>query len=143
MSKRTYAWRDGKLVELTAPEVAAIPNVQPDLREFQSPDGARIGSRSEWREHLKRTGTIEMSHSDLAQQQEKWDRRKEQFAEKVNRDTEHVRPVDPPDGEIREAERSRVGKEVANRLDGRPSPDRVTLIKMAIEESRRHRCPPR
>lgn len=131
---RTYAWRNGQLVELTPQDVEAIPQVMPDLKEFRSPDGKHISSRSKWREHLKRTGSVEMGFSDVKAQQAKWAKKKEAFQERLDR--KHVHEVAAPEGEIRESERSRIGAEVANRLDQRPAPDRKTLLKLTLETAR-------
>lgn len=134
--RRTYAFRKGKFVEITPKRSRKWHYVQPDIAEFQSTDGAVIGSRSTWKEHLKRTGSVEMGHSDIQAQKQKWDKRKEQFRERLNRNTGDVREATPPDGEIRKYQKTRIGKEVANRLDGRPAPDRITLIKLTLETAR-------
>jgi hypothetical protein len=39
--------------------------IVPDIEPFMSPSGEYITSRSKWREHLKRTNSIEISHSDV------------------------------------------------------------------------------
>ncbi len=132
--KRTFAYRDGKMVELTPSQVEAVPQIMDDVKEFRSPDGAYIGGRAQWREHLKRTDSVEMGHSDIKAAQVNWQKKRAAFQLKVN--TPAGKPVEMPQ-EIRETERSRVTSEVMNRLDGRPAPDRKTLIKMAMEEARR------
>lgn len=132
--KRTFIFRNGQFVESTPPEVKALPQVMPDVKEFQSPDGARIGGRRAWREHLKRTDSIEMGHSDIRSAQENWLKRKEAFQLKVAK-PEGVKEVEAPD-EIRPQERSRVQAEVLNRLDNRPAPDRKTLIKIALDTAK-------
>jgi hypothetical protein len=134
--RRTYAWRNGALIELSVSEIQAIPNVQDDIAEFRSPDGKRIRGKAQWREHLKRTGTIEMGHSDMRNVQEKWGKKREAFAQKVSRGTEGVKEVAPREGEIRPRELSRVDTEMANRLYNRPMPDRKTLIKLSLETAR-------
>lgn len=129
--KRTFVYRHGQFVELTPSQSEALPQVMPDVKEFQSPDGTRIKGRRQWREHLKRTGSVEMGHADIRSAQEQWLKRKEAFHLKVA-NTEGVKEVEAPD-EIRPMERSRVQAEVLNRLDKRPAPDRKTLIKLGLE----------
>jgi hypothetical protein len=141
MSKRTYAWRNGELVELSAPQIDELHYVQDDIQEFRSPDGAMIGGKRQWREHLKRTGTMEMGHSDVRASQEKWQKRKEAHHEKIAKAGKMgVQQVETKEGgdDIRPAERSRINCEVLNRLEGRPAPDRKTLIKLALETARRY-----
>src|SRR5439155_6014806 len=120
--RRTYAWRNGQLVELTPQEIAALPQVMDDVPDFRSPDGARIRGRAQWREHLKRTGSVEMGHSDLKIAQENWQKKRRTFAEKTSQVSNHVRPVEPPEGEIRERRSTEVDKALANRLYNRPMP---------------------
>lgn len=138
--KRIYKFdvSSQKMVEITPERGPDVHYVQDDIKEFHSPDGARISGRRQWKEHLKRTGTVEMGHSDMRAQQANWQKRREAFAQKVSSGGKFVAPAEPPSGEIRPMERSRVSSEVANRLDGRPAPDRKTLIKIALEEARRH-----
>lgn len=139
--KRTWVYdKNGHATEITPTEVRAITQVMPDVGEFRSPDGKRISSRSEWREHLKRTDSIEMGHSDIAAQREKWTKKKEKFQERLNNKRfdadKFVKPAEMPT-EIRERERSAHSREVANRLDGRPTPSRIELIKLALDVARR------
>lgn len=137
--KRTFAWRDGKCVEITPPHVQELHYVQPDIAEFRSTDGKIISGRADWREHLKQTGAIEMGHSDIRESQERWRRRQAAAAEKASRRTEGVRPApDPPpiDNERAHYERTQLNKEVRNHLDGRPTPDLKTLLKITIEAAR-------
>ena len=134
--RRTYAWRNGQLVELTPQEIAALPQVMDDVPDFRSPDGARIRGRAQWREHLKRTGTVEMGHSDLKIAQENWQKKRAAFAEKTSQISHDVRPVEPPDGEIRERRSTEVDKALANRLYNRPMPGRKLLVKLALETAR-------
>ncbi len=130
--KRTYAWRDGELVELTPEAVSELHYIQPDLAEFQSPDGARIGGRAQWKEHLKVTGSIEMGHADIQAQSEKWEQKKAKNRERLSRNTGDVRPAVIPE-DVQPTERSRLSAEMLNRLDGRPVPDRKTLIQLTRE----------
>lgn len=133
--KRTYAFRDGKCVEITPDRVKELHYVQNDL-EFQSSDGKHIGSRSEWREHLKRTGAIEMGHSDVKASTTQWNKRKAAFAEKLAKAPKDVRPVDAPVLEAPDYQRTRLNAEVRNRLEGRPAPSRTELIKLTMEQAR-------
>lgn len=105
-------------------------HVQDDLKEFRSPDGALITSRTKWREHLKRTGTVEMSHSDIKAGTEKWNKRKRDFAEKISRNQPLSREV--PVMESRGHD-SRLNAEMANKLYNRPAPSRTELLKLTME----------
>lgn len=125
--KRVYAWRGGKMVEIGRPAPVELHYVQPDFEEH--------GGRSKFRESLKRSESIEMGHSDMRNAAERWEKRKASFAERANRPVPGVRAA-----EFRESapdmEMSRVNREVRNRLEGRPAPDRTTLIKMTLETAR-------
>ncbi len=137
--KRTFIFdeKQKKFVEKGASIKKNLHFVQGDLEEFRSTDGARIGGRRQWREHLANTGAIEMNHSDIAASREKWTSRRSTFQDKLtSAHGKSVREVAPPSGEIREYDRSRVAKEMANRLEGRPTPDRKTLIKLTLETER-------
>jgi hypothetical protein len=134
--KRTYAWREGKLVELTPAEIDRIPNVQDDVPEFRSPDGVRISGRAQWKEHLKRTGTVEMGHSDMKSRQAQWEKRRSAFQAKVQSGGEHVKEVVPPTDSIERSTPTQISVEMANRLYNRPMPDRKTMIKLTLETAR-------
>lgn len=111
--------------------------VQGDIPEFRSTDGAVISGRRQWRDHLKESGCIEMGLSDMMAQKDRWDSRKSSFQSKIaGAAQQQVREVAPPSGEIREIDRTRQTAEVLNRLEGRPAPDRKTLIKLNIEVAR-------
>jgi hypothetical protein len=47
-----------------------------DIAPFMSPDGVMIEGRAQWREHLKRTDSIEMGHSDVKYAQQEWNKKK-------------------------------------------------------------------
>ena len=134
--KRTYAWRDGALVEITPTAAADLHYVADDIPEFQSPDGAVITGRARWREHLKRTGAVEMGHADIREAQGRWTAKREAFQRKLQANAAVVHEVEPPSGDIQPSERSAVSREVANRLHNRPAPDRKTLLKIALETAR-------
>jgi hypothetical protein len=126
--------KDGNSREIdVSPRIDDLHYVQGDIAEFRSPDGAYISGRMQWREHLERTGQIEMGHSDLKATKEKWDKKKEAFKERINKPVPKV----PLRGEVNVMEsrehESRINSEIKNRLDGRPAPDRKTLIKLTLE----------
>lgn len=135
---RHYVWNTekNKFVERVR-TASKAPMVQADLADFVSPDGSTISGRARWREHLKRTEAVEMGHSDIKAMEDQWQRRKSEFGERLR--GPGVREAAPPEEAIGPAERSRVSAEIANRLHNRPAPDRTVLIKMALEEARRHR----
>lgn len=63
MSRATYVWRDGKLVEkhLAAPIDSgdSSPGFIPDITPFVSPiDGTVINSRTQYRDHCKRHDVV-------------------------------------------------------------------------------------
>ena len=108
--------------------------VQDDIPEFRTSSGRQVRGRAEWREHLARTGTIELGRSDIQRSEENWHKRKAQMKERVKSEPA-VREAEPPQ-EIRPYERSRANKELRNRLEGRPMPDRKRLIKLAFDMER-------
>ena len=126
--KRTYAFRDGKFVEITPAHVKELHFVQDDIKEY--------GGRSKWREYLKRTGAVEMGHSDVKASTEQWNKRKSAFAEKLARAPKEVRQVDTPVLDAPDYQRTRLNAEVRNRLEGRPEPSRTELIKITLEQAR-------
>ena len=112
--------------------------VMPDIEPFRATSGRYISGRSAWREHLARTGNVEMGHADLKRATENHEKRKAREKESLTRaqklgvQAKHV-PFEQPVPQ----ERSRMSVRVAERLHGRPAPDRKTLIKIALEEGRR------
>lgn len=143
--KRTFRFdeKTQKMVEITPVETLRVFNVCDDIKQFQSPDGAVIEGRAQWREHLKRTDSVEMGHSDMKAMERNQSKRRAAFDARLNRKDKYVNPADIRMAEAPSldtpGENSRVHQEVANRLHGRPRPDRTTLIKIALEEARRHR----
>ena len=133
--KKSYIWKDGQFVDKDLLRKDVMTELMPDLDEWRDPSGNRIRGRAQWREHLKRTESIEMGHLDILSAQTKWEQRQKAHQERLERGKDVVRPVMPSD-EIRPLEPSRVSKEMANRLDGRPVPDRKTLIKLTLETAR-------
>ncbi len=119
--------KDGKAHERVQ-EVSQHHFVQPDITEH--------GGRAKWREHLKRNGSIEMSPKDMLKAQEKWNSKKADFHNKLQSQSKYVQPSDHSVIESKPYERTLLNKELANRLDGRPTPDRKTLIKLVLENQR-------
>lgn len=113
--------------------------VMDDIPEFKSPSGVVIRGRKQWREHLVSTDTIEMGHSDVKGSQRDWNKRQDKQADRVrgavdtvaNFKGETAKQMDAP---IR---RSNLAVEMANRLHGRPTPDRKTMIKLTLDEAKR------
>ncbi len=139
MTRRRYVQLDGELVEVGAdyvPVPQADYHVMPDLEPFRDNTGTVISGRVGWREHLKRNGLQEFGHADVKGQQAVHERLKQDKAAKLARAGDAVKAVDAPVMEGR-VDRPRIGQEVANRLHGRPMPDRKTLIRIALEEARR------
>lgn len=130
----TEIYRGGRWIKVEDESRSEFHHVIPDLQEFRNTDGTMIGGRSQWREHLKRTGSVEMGHSDMKAAQANWDNRKDKFQSRLKRDT-GVHEAQAP-SEITEHQYSRINAEVRNRLDGRPEPDRKTLIKLTLETAR-------
>jgi len=134
---RTYRWDDKQkmMIEVTPQRTADVHYVQPDFEPFQSPDQAVITSRTQWREHLKATDSVEFGHSDMKAQQESWNKRQEQHRERVDRAKQYVKEYDRPQ-EVRECKRSNLNVEMANKLHGRPTPNRVEMIKLTMETAK-------
>ena len=137
--RRRYIWSNqkDKFVEIDRNVSAVAPYTVGDLEDFRSSDGKHISGRAKWREHLKATGAVEMGHADLSAAHDKWESKKSDEAEKLKRAPKLGVSDVPVTGEIEERRRTRIDAEVANRLHNRPLPDRVTLIRMALEESKR------
>lgn len=118
-------------------EVSRLHYVQPDIADFRSADGAHISGRSHWREHLKRTGAVEMGHSDIKAATESWNKRKAAFQDRIKgAESTGVRQVETPVVESCPMDRTRLSSEMANRLYNRPSPDRKTMIKLTLETAK-------
>ena len=123
------------MIEVTPQRSVDVHYVQPDFEPFQSPDQAVITSRTQWREHLKATDSVEFGHSDMKAQQESWNKRQEQHRERVDRAKQYVKEYDRPQ-EVREYKRSNLNVEMANKLHGRPTPNRVEMIKLTMETAK-------
>jgi len=110
---------------------------EPSQHHFVQPDFEEYGGRTKWRERLKANDTIELSPKELAQARDKWNSKKADFNAKLATGEKlNVRPVDTDVMAAPAYERSRLNKELLNRLDGRPVPERKMLIKLALETNR-------
>lgn len=131
--KRTWIVTKNGLVPKERKDPSAH-EVMPDLEPFRSPDGAHFSSRTQWREHLRQTDTIELGHSDIAYQREQWGSRKAKFAEKVALGQKYAPeshgPLPSPDAA---RQFTALSRELAHKLDGRPMPDRTTMIKLSLD----------
>lgn len=110
--------------------------IAPDIEPFVSSSGKQITGRAAWREHLKATGAVEFGASDLKAQAERQFKARQAHQESVQRAAAVAQPMPIPDG-ARPVGPSRTASRVMERLHGRPTPDRPTLIRMAIEERSR------
>ncbi len=131
MIRRWVYDKEGHAHEVSTQSAASeVHFVQPDFNEH--------GGRAKFREYLKRTGSSEIGHSDMNSMKAKWDQRKAEHAEKMRKisSNRHVKEAAAPPVEDRPYQRSELSKALANRLDGRPEPDRKTFIKLAIETSK-------
>jgi hypothetical protein len=136
--KRSYIWNGSSFVEKSSSASKNIHYVQGDLAEFRTASGVQItGGRRQYREHLKESGNVEVGASEIIAMQEKWNSRQSDHRARVAKGAKYIREVETSTDDIRPYERSRMNNEVRNRLEGRPMPDRVTLIKMSLEEARR------
>lgn len=141
MTRRRFVQIDGELVEVGQDFVAEPREahyVIPDISPFRSNDGTPIKGRAHWREHLKATGQVEMGHSDIKYSQAVHEKKKAAHQQRLSTALKQVQMAEVPVVEGR-VDRPRIASRVAERLYGRPTPDRKTLIKIALEERRRTR----
>ncbi len=137
MIRRWVYDKEGKSREVSLDTVSQHHFVQPDLVEFQSPDGAHIAGRRQWRDHLKATGCVETSPADIRKSQQNWNKKQAAFRERLKPAEKFgVRESRADISDMPDYVRSRVNSEIANRLDGRPTPDRKTLIKLTLDIAR-------
>ena len=139
--KRRFVQIDGELVEVGAdylPTPRADIHIIPDIEPFKANDGAVINGRAHWRNHLKATGTVEMGHSDVRSMEAAHARKKAAHQERLRTSAAKAVSRDVPVVDAR-VDHSRIAARVAERLEGRPVPERKTLIKIALEEARRSR----
>lgn len=138
--RRSYVQIDGVLYEKGTEPLPEVHHVMGDFEPFKANDGTVIRGRAHWRDHLKATNGIEMGHSDIRAAQTRHERAKAERQEKVAQAMKAAYPVDLPYREGgQEYRRSSVAANVLNRLEGRPVPDRKTVLKIALEEARRKR----
>jgi len=131
-----YVWNGTKFVPKER-RVSEHHYVMPDLEPFRNTDGSLIEGRRQWREHQKATGTMETDAKEMQAQTERWNSKRADFKARMNKaKPDEVRQVDVPVVEARDYEMSRINRELANRLDGRPMPDRKMLIKLTLETAR-------
>jgi len=134
--RRSWVYIDGVAYERGNEPPPPALHVIGDIAPFVNTDGSLISGKSQWREHLKATDCIEMSHSDVAYAQKEWAKRKEQHNDRLRGSVEKMLDFNAP-GEIREFKRSGLNVEMANRLHGRPPPERKEMIKMTLETAKR------
>tara|TARA_R110000868_G_scaffold176513_4_gene414244 strand:- start:373 stop:801 length:429 start_codon:yes stop_codon:yes gene_type:complete len=137
MTRRVWVYKGDEVYELGSQPQPSTHHVMGDIEPFRSPDGAVIMGRRQWREHLKATDSIEMNHADVKSAQENWNKRKQAHAEKLQGSEKTISALTHPITEVRESRRSDLNVEMANRLHGRPPPDRKTLIKLTLEQAKR------
>jgi hypothetical protein len=113
--------------------------VMGDIAPFMSPDGVMIEGRKQWREHLKRTDSIEMGHSDVKYAQEQWNKKKAAHNDRLRGQVAMVQEFDRPGAPIAPHKMSGLNVEMANRLHNRPMPERKEMIKMTLEQMKRMR----
>lgn len=137
MTRSRWIYVAGEAVSLDdyVPAPSAEYHVLPDIESFRCPDGAYITGRKQWREHLKRTDTIEMGHSDVKVAQAQWGKRREAFQKRIRAVGAAEAPA--PSGDIKPIQRSGLNVELANRLHGRPTPERKELIKLTLDLAKR------
>jgi hypothetical protein len=139
--KRRFVQIEGELVEVGIdylPSPRVDQHIIPDIEPFKANDGTVIRGRAHWRDHLKATNTVEMGHSDVRAAEAVHAKRKAAHAARVSRSLAIATQSDIPVVESR-VDHSRIAARVAERLEGRPTPPRTTLIKIALEEARRNR----
>ncbi len=124
-----YVWNGTEFVPKER-SVNVAPYVQPDIEEY--------GGRSRFRDHLRKTNTVELGHSDIRGAQEQWQSKRTSFQDRIkNAEQQSVRPVDHVRvTEAPDYQKTRLNQELANRLDGRPVPDRKMLLKLTLETAK-------
>ena len=104
-----------------------------------SPDGVMIEGRAQWREHLKKTDSIEMGHSDVKYAQEQWNKKKSAHIDRLRGQVAVTQEFDRPGAPINPMKMSGLNVEMANRLHNRPMPERKEMIKMTLDQMKRMR----
>ena len=113
--------------------------VMGDITPFMSPDGVMIEGRAQWREHLKKTDSIEMGHSDVKYAQEQWNKKKQAQNDRLRGQLQTVQEFDRPSAPIAPTRMSNLNVEMANRLHNRPMPERKEMIKLTLDQMKRMR----
>ena len=113
--------------------------VMGDIAPFMSPDGVMIEGRAQWREHLKKTDSIEMGHSDVKYAQEQWNKKKQAQNDRLRGQLQTVQEFDRPGAPIAPMKMSNLNVEMANRLHNRPMPERKEMIKLTLDQMKRMR----
>ena len=114
-------------------------SVMGDIAPFMSPDGVMIAGRAQWREHLKKTDSIEMGHSDVKYAQQEWNKKKAAHNERLRGQVAMVQEFDRPGAPIAPMKMSNLNVEMANRLHNRPMPERKEMIKLTLDQMKRMR----
>jgi len=114
-------------------------SVMGDITPFMSPDGVMIEGRAQWREHLKKTDSIEMGHSDVKYAQEQWNKKKQAQNDRLRGQLQTVQEFDRPSAPIAPTRMSNLNVEMANRLHNRPMPERKEMIKLTLDQMKRMR----
>jgi hypothetical protein len=110
-----------------------------DITPFMSPDGVMIEGRAQWREHLKRTDSIEMGHSDVKYAQQEWNKKKAAHIDRLRGQVAVTQEFDRPSAPIAPTKMSNLNVEMANRLHNRPMPERKEMIKLTLDQMKRMR----
>ena len=115
--KRTWVYpSDGsEAYEVTRGEYRneSMASVMGDIAPFMSPDGVMIEGRKQWREHLKRTDSIEMGHSDVKYAQQEWNKKKEAHRDRLRGQLATVQEFDRPGAPIAPVKMSNLNVEMA------------------------------
>ncbi len=130
---------DGQLVPADE-QTARLHYVIDDIPAFKANTGARIEGRRQWREHLKERNCEELGHADVKARGEAWQKRKAAAEAKKAAIAKYAPPVEVTEAQFEQPmQRSRLHAEVLNRLEGKPQPDRKTLIKLTLDLARNPR----
>ncbi len=116
-----------------------VTMVMGDIAPFMSPDGVMITGRSQWRQHLKDTDSIEMGHSDIKYAQAECNKNNAAHAERLKGQVALIQEFDRPGAPIAPQRMSQLNVEMANRLHNRPMPERKEMLKMTLEQMKRMR----
>lgn len=126
---------DAFLSWLAKQEAHYAPLVMSDIDPFVDNTGTYISGRTQWRNHLKQTGSIEYGPEDIKKAGENHFKRRQEYEDRIKKLPPNA-PITPSET-ARPVEMSQAARRVLERLDGRPAPDRKTLIQIAIEERMR------